>query len=140
MVTQQSCCRPGLGSPRASAVFFLIPFVCEHCFQIIFTELKKKKKFSGKHTQKCVRHTCRAPCTMGSEHTRVTLLSSRRKMEAAAPIPFLVGHCSPAPTSPLASWGASAYVEPYVDGLGPCTVSPQVRRLCCGAGASRGCS
>ena len=124
MVTQPSWCRPGLGSPRATAVFFLIPFVREHCFLIIFTELKKKKKFCGKHTQKCARHMCRAPCTMGSEHIRVTLLSPRRKMGAAAPSPFLVGHCSPAPTSPLASWGASAYVEPYVDGLGACTVSP----------------
>lgn len=56
MVTQQSWCRPGLGSPRASAVFFLIPFVCEHCFQIIFTELKKKKILRETHTEMCPAH------------------------------------------------------------------------------------
>ena len=80
--------------------------------------------------------TCaRAPCTMGSEHICVTPLSSRRKMEPAAPSPFLAGHCPPAPTS-LASWGASAYMEPCVDGLWPCPLSPQARRACCGSWVS----
>ena len=57
MVTQPSWCRPGLGSPRATAVFFLIPFVREHCFLIIFTELKKKKNSAG-NTHRNVPGTC----------------------------------------------------------------------------------
>ena len=133
MATQQAWCRPGLGSPRAGAVLFLIPFVGEHCFQVIFTELKKKK-FFVKHTQKCVRHMRRAPCTMGSEHICVTLLSSRRKMEPAA---RALSWLDTVP-QPRLLWRPGALPPTWspVRTDWPCPLSPQARRVCCGCWAS----
>lgn len=89
-----------------------------------------------KHTQKSVRHTCRAQCTRGSEHTCV--IPTLIKKESGYQHPR-----GPSPAGPpllhrqllawpLASWGASTRAEPYVDRRTRHTLSHhKVRPVCC---------